>query len=37
MQILLGDLSAKVGREDIWKQTIENEILHEIGNGRTQK
>jgi endonuclease/exonuclease/phosphatase family metal-dependent hydrolase len=30
--ILLGDFSAKVGREDIFKPTIGNESLHEISN-----
>jgi hypothetical protein len=32
MKILLGDLNAKVGREDIFKRTIGNESLHEISN-----
>jgi exonuclease III len=32
MKILLGDFNAKVGREDIFKPTIGNEILHEISN-----
>jgi hypothetical protein len=32
MKILLGDFSAIVGREDIFKQTIGNESLHEISN-----
>jgi hypothetical protein len=32
MKILLGDFNAKVGREDILKQTIHNESLHEISN-----
>jgi exonuclease III len=32
MRILLGDFNAKVGREDIFKPTIENESLHEISN-----
>jgi hypothetical protein len=32
MKILLGDLYAKVGREDIFKPTIGNESLHEISN-----
>jgi hypothetical protein len=32
MKILLGDFSAKVGREDISKPTIGNESLHEISN-----
>ena len=30
LKILLGDSNAKVGREDIFKTTIENESLHEI-------
>jgi hypothetical protein len=29
---LLGDFSARVGREDILKPTIGNEISHEISN-----
>jgi hypothetical protein len=32
MKILLGDSSAKVGTEDIFKPTIGNESLHEISN-----
>jgi hypothetical protein len=32
MKILLGDFSAKVVREDIFKPTIGNESLHEINN-----
>jgi hypothetical protein len=32
MKILLGDFSAKVGREDIFKPTIGKESLHEISN-----
>jgi hypothetical protein len=32
MKILLRDLNAKVGREDIFKLTIGNESLHEIRN-----
>jgi hypothetical protein len=32
MKILLGDLYAKVGREDIFKPTIGNESLHKISN-----
>jgi hypothetical protein len=32
MKILLGDFNVKVGREDIFKPTIENESLHEISN-----
>jgi hypothetical protein len=32
MKILLGDFSAKVGREDIFKPTFGNESLHEISN-----
>jgi endonuclease/exonuclease/phosphatase family metal-dependent hydrolase len=30
MKILLGDFNAKVSKEDIFKQTIGNESLHEI-------
>jgi hypothetical protein len=32
MKFLLGNLSAKVGREDILKPTIGNESLHEMSN-----
>jgi hypothetical protein len=32
LKILLGDFSVKVGREDIFKQTIGNESLREISN-----
>jgi hypothetical protein len=32
MKILLGDLNAKVSRENIFKPTIGNESLHEIRN-----
>jgi hypothetical protein len=32
VNILLGDFSAKVGREDIFKPAIRDESLHEIGN-----
>jgi hypothetical protein len=32
MKILLGDFSAKVGREDIFKPTIRNDSLHKISN-----
>jgi hypothetical protein len=32
MKILLGDLNAKVSREDIFKPTIGDESLHEISN-----
>jgi exonuclease III len=32
MKILLGDLNAKVRREDIFKPTIGNESSHEINN-----
>jgi hypothetical protein len=30
MKILLGDFSAKLGKEDIFKPTVGNESLHEI-------
>jgi hypothetical protein len=30
MKILLADFNAKVGREDLFKLTFGNEILHEI-------
>jgi endonuclease/exonuclease/phosphatase family metal-dependent hydrolase len=32
IKILLGDFNAKVGREDIFKQIIGSEILHETSN-----
>jgi hypothetical protein len=32
MNIFLGDFNAKVGMEDIFKQTIGNESLYEISN-----
>jgi hypothetical protein len=32
MKILLGDFSAKVGKEDIFQPTIRNENLHEINS-----
>jgi hypothetical protein len=32
MKFLLGDLNAKVGREDIFKRIIGNDSLHEINN-----
>jgi hypothetical protein len=32
MKIILGDLNAKVCREDIFKRTVGNESLHEISN-----
>jgi hypothetical protein len=32
MKILLGDINAKVGREDIFKPIIGNETLHEASN-----
>jgi hypothetical protein len=32
MEILLGDFSVNIGREDIFKLTIGNESLHEISN-----
>jgi hypothetical protein len=38
MKILLRDFNAKVGMEDIFKLTIDNERLHEIGdNGLKRK
>jgi hypothetical protein len=32
MKNLLGGISAKVGREDIFKPAVRNESLHEISN-----
>jgi hypothetical protein len=32
MKIILGDINAKLGRENIFKLAIENESLHEISN-----
>ena len=32
MKILLGDFNAKVGRENIFKPTIDNESLHQDSN-----
>jgi hypothetical protein len=32
MKILLGDFNAKVGKENIFKLTIENECLHQVSN-----
>ena len=32
MKILLRDFNAKVGRENIFKPTIGNESLHQVGN-----
>jgi endonuclease/exonuclease/phosphatase family metal-dependent hydrolase len=32
MKILMGDLNAKIGREDIFEQIISNESLHEASN-----
>jgi hypothetical protein len=32
MKILLGDFSAKVGKEDIFKPTIGDQGLHQISN-----
>jgi hypothetical protein len=32
METFIGDISAKVGREDIFKPTIGNESLHKISN-----
>jgi hypothetical protein len=33
LKILLGDFTAKLGKEDIFNPTIGNESLHNIGNG----
>jgi hypothetical protein len=32
MKVLIGDFNAKVGREDVFKLTIQNKSLHEIIN-----
>jgi hypothetical protein len=32
MKIMLGDINAKVGREDIFKPVIGKESLHEVSN-----
>jgi hypothetical protein len=32
MKILLGDFNAKLGREEILKQTIVSEVLHQVRN-----
>jgi hypothetical protein len=32
MKIMLGDFSAKIGKDGIFKPAIENESLHEISN-----
>jgi hypothetical protein len=37
MKILLGDINAKVGKEDIFKLTIGNESLHKISNDNRVK
>jgi hypothetical protein len=37
MKIMLGDFNAKVGREDILKPTVWNEILHKISNDNSVK
>jgi hypothetical protein len=34
MKILLGDFNVKVGREDIFKLTIRNEISHKLSNDK---
>jgi hypothetical protein len=36
MKILLGDFTAKVGREDIFKPTIGNESLYKISNATSK-
>jgi hypothetical protein len=37
LNILLGDFNTKVGREDIFKPTTGNEILHKISNDNEVK
>jgi hypothetical protein len=37
MKLLLGDFNAKVGREDIFKSTFQNESLYEIKKSQSQK
>jgi hypothetical protein len=32
MKLMLGEFSIKVGKEDIFKQAIRNESIHEISN-----
>jgi hypothetical protein len=32
VKILLGDFNTKIGREDIFTPTLENESLHEFSN-----
>jgi len=32
MKILLGDFNSKVGKENIFKPTIENESVHQVSN-----
>jgi len=32
MKIILGDFNAKLGRENIFKPTFDNEILHQDSN-----
>jgi hypothetical protein len=34
MKILVGDFTAKLEREDIFKLVIGNEILHEVSNDK---
>jgi hypothetical protein len=36
MKMLLGDLNTEVGKEDIFKPTVQNKSLHEINNDRWQ-
>jgi hypothetical protein len=36
MNLLLGDFNAKLGTEDIFKQTIRNENSHDISNIRVR-
>jgi len=37
VKILLGDFSAKVGKEDIFKQIIGRESLHELSDDRVEQ
>jgi hypothetical protein len=37
MKILSGDFNEKVGRENIFKRTIKNEMLHQVSNDNGAK